>query len=191
MRKVLVFNNVSLDGYIADEKGDMSWAHNQDPEWLAFTAENAKGQAEMLFGRITYEMMAGWWPTPQALQSMPGVARAMNEAPKVVFSRTLDSATWQNTRLVKGDPAAEVGKMKTQPGPGMLVMGSGTIVSQLTDANLVDEYQIVLHGIALGRGKKMFDIREKTPLALMKTRVFKNGNVVLWYEPPRASPLPS
>jgi dihydrofolate reductase len=182
MRRVLVFNNVSLDGYIADEKGDMSWAHKQDPEWLAFTADNAKGQAEMLFGRVTYQMMAGWWPTPQAIQSMPGVARAMNEAPKVVFSRTLGEASWQNTRLVKGDPAAEVRKMKTETGPGMLVMGSGTIVSQLTDAGLVDEYQLVLHGIALGRGKKMFDVREKTPLALTKTRVFKNGNVVLWYE---------
>ncbi len=182
MRKVLVFNNVSLDGYIADEKGDMSWAHKQDPEWLAFTSENAKGQAEMLFGRVTYEMMAGWWPTPQAMQSMPAVARAMNEAPKVVFSRTLEKATWQNTRLVKGDPAAEVRRMKAQPGPGLLVMGSGTIVSQLTDADLIDEYQLVLHGIALGRGKKMFDVRERTPFALVKTRVFKNGNVVLWYE---------
>ncbi len=185
MRKVLVFNNVSLDGYIADEKGDMSWAHTQDPEWLAFTSENAKGQAEMLFGRITYEMMASWWPTPQAKQSMPDVARAMNEAPKVVFSRTLGKATWQNTRLVKSDPVAEVRRMKGETGPGLLVMGSGTIVSQLTDAGLVDEYQIVLHGIALGRGKKMFDIRERTPLALTKTRVFKNGSVVLWYEPTR------
>ena len=132
MRKVLVFNNVSLDGYIADDKGDMSWAHKQDPEWLAFTSENARGQAVFLFGRITYEMMAGWWPTPQAVQSMPDVARAMNESPKVVFSRKLEKATWQNTRLVRDDPAAEVRRMKAQPGPGLLVMGSGTIVSQLT-----------------------------------------------------------
>jgi dihydrofolate reductase len=183
VRKVLVFDNVSLDGYIADETGDMSWAHSQDPEWLAFTSENAKGQAEMLFGRVTYEMMAGWWPTPRAAQAMPDVARAMNEAPKVVFSRTLDEATWRNTRLVKGDPAAEVRRMKAQPGPGLLVMGSGTIVSQLTDAGLVDEYQLVLHGIALGRGRKMFDLRDRARLALVKTRVFENGNVVLWYEP--------
>jgi dihydrofolate reductase len=182
MRRVLVFNNVSLDGHIADEKGDMSWAHNQDPEWMEFTSENAKGQAEMLFGRVTYEMMAGWWPTPQALQSMPAVARAMNEAPKVVFSRTLGKAAWQNTRLVEGDPVAEVRRMKAETGPGMLVMGSGTIVSQLTGAGLVDEYQIVLHPVVLGRGKTMFDVREKTPLALAKTRVFKNGNVVLWYQ---------
>jgi dihydrofolate reductase len=184
MRKVLVFNNVSLDGYIADEKGDMSWAHTQDPEWLAFTSENAKGQAEMLFGRVTYEMMAGWWPTPQAAQAMPDVARAMNEAPKVVFSRTLDTAAWQNTRLVKDDPVAEVRRLKAQAGSGLLVMGSGTIVSQLTGAGLVDEYELVLHPIALGRGKRMFDIRDQARLTLMKTRVFKNGNVVLWYQRP-------
>jgi dihydrofolate reductase len=127
--------------------------------------------------------MAGWWPTPQALQAMPDVARAMNEMPKVVFSRTLEEATWQNTRLVKTDPAAEVRRMKAQPGPGLLIMGSGTIVSQLTDAGLIDEYQVVLQPVVLGRGKGMFDVRGKTPLALGKTRVFGNGNVVLWYEP--------
>jgi hypothetical protein len=69
MRKLTVFNNVSLDGYFTDSSGDMSWAHKQDPEWAAFTAENAGGEAELLFGRVTYEMMASFWPTPQALQN--------------------------------------------------------------------------------------------------------------------------
>lgn len=183
MRRLMVFNNVSLDGYIADERGDMSWAHQQDPEWLAFTSENAKGQSEFVFGRRTYDLMAAWWPTPQALQAMPDVARVMNATPKVVFSRTMEKAAWQNTRVVKDDPAGEVRRMKAAPGPDLLVMGSGTIVSQLTEAGLVDEYQVVLHGIVLGRGNGMFDVREKTPLALKKTRVFGNGNVVLWYEP--------
>jgi dihydrofolate reductase len=73
--------------------------------------------------------------------------------------------------------------MKATPGPDMVIMGSGTIVSQLTEARLIDEYQVVLHAVALGRGKGMFDVREKTPLALKKTRVFANGNIVLWYEP--------
>jgi len=185
MRKVIVFNQLSLDGFIADEHGDMSWAHKQDPEWTAFTSENASGEAVLVFGRVTYDLMAGWWPTPQALQSMPDVARRMNELPKVVFSRTLKEAAWQNTRLVKGDPAAEARRMKAEAGPDMVIMGSGTIVSQLTDAGLVDEYQVVVNGIALGRGRRMFDVREKTRLTLKKTRVFKNGNVVLWYEPAR------
>jgi dihydrofolate reductase len=179
----MVFNNLSLDGYIADENGDMSWAHRRDPEWDAFTSENASGEAEMLFGRVTYDMMAGFWPTPQAREAMPDVARAMNEAPKVVFSRTLEKPAWQNTRLVKGDLAEEVRRMKAQAGPGMLIMGSGSIVSQLTDAGLIDEYQVVVHPIVLGRGRGMFDVRDKTRLTMKKSRVFGNGNVVLWYEP--------
>jgi dihydrofolate reductase len=178
----MVFNNVSLDGYIADESGDMSWAHSQDPEWAAFTSENASGGAEMLFGRRTYELMAGFWPTPQAAQSIPDVARAMNEMPKVVFSRTLEKADWQNTRLVKDDLPGEVRRMKAQPGPGLLVMGSGSIVAQLTDEGLVDEYQVVVHPVVLGRGRGMFDVREKTALVFKKARTFGNGNVVLWYE---------
>jgi dihydrofolate reductase len=179
----MVFNNLSLDGYIADENGDMSWAHRRDPEWDAFTSENASGEAEMLFGRVTYDMMAGFWPTPQAREAMPDVARAMNEAPKVVFSRTLEKPAWQNTRLAKGDLAEEVRRMKAQAGPGMLIMGSGSIVSQLTDAGLIDEYQVVVHPVVLGRGRGMFDVRDRTRLAMKKSRVFGNGNVVLWYEP--------
>lgn len=182
MRRLSVFNNVSLDGYIADENGDMSWAHKQDPEWASFTAENASGEAELLFGRVTYDLMVGFWPTPQAREAMPDVARAMNEMPKVVFSRTLEKPGWQNTRLVKGDPADEVRRMKAEPGPGMLIMGSGSIVSQLTDAGLIDEYQVVVHPVVLGRGRGMFDVREKASLAFKKARTFGNGNVVLWYE---------
>jgi dihydrofolate reductase len=183
MRRLMVFNQLSLDGFIADEMGDMSWAHKQDPEWIAFTSENASGEAELVFGRVTYDLMAGWWPTPQALEIMPVVARRMNELPKVVFSRTLKEARWQNTRLVKGDPAAEMRRMKAEAGPDMVIMGSGSIVSQLTDARLIDEYQVVVNGVVLGRGRSMFDVRDKTRLTLKKTRVFGNGNVVLWYEP--------
>src|SRR5881275_1885693 len=105
MRKLLVFNNVSLDGYFKDQNGDMSWAHNQDPEWQSFASENASGGAggELLFGRVTYEMMLRFWPTPQAQQSLPVVAERMNNSPKIVFSKTLEHANWNNTRLVKAD----------------------------------------------------------------------------------------
>lgn len=74
MRKLTVFNNLSLDGYFTDGSGDMSWAHSQDPDWLKFTSENASGDAELLFGRVTYELMASFWPTPQAMQIAPSVA---------------------------------------------------------------------------------------------------------------------
>jgi dihydrofolate reductase len=184
MRKLIVFNNVTLDGYFTDKSGDMSWAHKQDPEWNAFIGENASSGGELLFGRITYEMMASFWPTPQAMQSLPVVAEGMNNSPKVVFSRTLDEAPWNNTKLVKGDLAAEVRKMKNQPGKNIAILGSGSIVAQLAQEGLIDEYQIVLNPIALGNGRTMFDgIKKKLALKLTKTRAFSNGNVFLTYEP--------
>jgi dihydrofolate reductase len=184
MRKLTVFNHISLDGYFVDAKGDMSWAHSQDPEFMAFTSENASGESEMVFGRVTYDMMAGFWPTPQAHEAMPDVAEAMNKMPKVVFSRTLDKAAWRNTRLVTGDPAVEIRRMKDETGPDLIIFGSGTIVSRLTQARLVDEYQVVLNPIVLGSGRTMFEgVEDKLNLTLTNTRPFKNGNVVLWYEP--------
>jgi dihydrofolate reductase len=186
MRKLIVFNNVSLDGYFAGENGDISWAHsgNDDAEWNAFVAENASGGGQLLFGRITYELMAGYWPTPQAIKNDPVVAEGMNSMPKVVFSRTLEKASWNNTKLVKSDIAAEIRKMKKEPGEGMAILGSGSIVSQLAQEGLIDEFQIVVNPVVLGKGKTMFDgISEKLNLKLTKSRTFSNGKVLLCYEP--------
>jgi dihydrofolate reductase len=184
MRKLVVFNQVTLDGYIADINGDMSWAQKQDAEWNTFVHENARGGGELLFGRITYELMTSYWPTPYAMQNDPIVAERMNNLPKVVFSRTLDKASWNNTKLVKGDLAAEIRKMKKEPGENMVIFGSGSIVSQLAPEGLIDEYQIVLNPVVLGKGKTMFEgIKEKLTLKLTKTRTFGNGNVLLCYEP--------
>lgn len=186
MRKLIAFNHISLDGYFVDGSGDFRWASkgSDDPEFSAFVAENASGGGELVFGRVTYSLMASYWPTPIADQHMPEVAKAMNASPKVVFSRTLDKAEWNNTRLLKGDLAAEVRKLKEEDGPGMCVLGSGTIVSQLAAAGLIDEYQVVLDPVALGSGRSMFDgIPTPLSLKLTKTRVFKNGKVFLCYEP--------
>ena len=139
MRSLIVFNHVSLDGYFVDKKGDMRWAHQQDPEWNEFVAGNARGGGVLLFGRVTYEMMASYWPTPMAAQNSPAVAEHMNNLQKVVFSRTLDKVSWKNTRLVKGDLATEVRKMKQESGEGLVIMGSGTIVSQLAQEGLIDD----------------------------------------------------
>jgi len=187
MRKLVVFNQVTLDGYIADAHGDMSWAHKDDAEWNAYGAENARGGGVLLLGRITYDLMAGYWPTPAARANAPAVAEAMNGMQKVVFSRTLKQASWQNTTLVGGrgvDIAVAVRKMKREPGPGMAILGSGSIVAQLTQAGLIDEFQIVMNPVVLGNGKTMFEgLKEKVTLKLTKTRAFGNGNVVLCYEP--------
>ena len=184
MRKLLVFNSVTVDGYFTDMKGDMSWAHKQDPEWNEFVAENSKSGGELLFGRVTFQLMESFWPTPMAAQQFPEVADQMNKLPKVVFSRTLDSVSWQNTRLLKGDLVEEVRKLKQESGPDMVIMGSGSIISQLAPENVIDEYQIVVNAIVLGSGRTMFDgMKERLNLKLTKTRSFSNGNVLLCYEP--------
>jgi dihydrofolate reductase len=190
MQRLVVFNSVTLDGYFSGVNGDISWAHsgNKDAEWDAFVADNASAGGTLLFGRITYELMASYWPTPEAMKNDPVVAERMNTLPKVVFSKTLDKASWSNTRLVKGGMGAETRKMKKQPGNGMTILGSGSIVSQLTQGGLVDEYQFVVNPIILGEGRTMFDgIKEKLALKLTRTRAFANGNVLLCYEPERGA----
>lgn len=187
MPKLIVFNQVSLDGYFTGDKGDLGWAHNrdaQDVEWHSFVKENAKGGGVLVFGRVTYEMMAGYWPTPAAQKNDPVVAEQMNALPKIVFSRSLDKAEWRNTRLVKGDPAAEMRKMKEAPGQDMVIMGSGTIVSQLAQAGLIDEYQLVVIPVALGKGRTMFQgITKMLAMKPTRTRTFQNGRVLLCYQP--------
>lgn len=184
MRKLIVFNNVSLDGYFVDANGDMSWAHSNDAEWNAFTAENAGGSGVLVFGRVTYDMMASFWPTPMAMEMMPEVAAGMNSMPKIVFSRTLSEASWNNTRLVKSDVVAAMRKLKQEPGPDMVILGSGSIVSQFAQEGLIDEYQIVVHPLVLGKGRTLFEsVKEKLPFKLSKSRAFGNGNVLLCYEP--------
>ena len=183
MRKLAVFNTVSLDGYFVDDKADMSWAHKQDPEWNAFVQGNAGGRGELVFGRVTYDMMASFWPGPQAMQMMPEVAAGMNAMPKVVFSRTMEKASWNNTRLFKGDLADEVRRLKQESGPDMVILGSGSIVAQLTSAGLIDQFQVVISPIVLGKGRTMFEgVADRPRLKLIRTRAFENGNVVLWYE---------
>jgi dihydrofolate reductase len=183
MRRLVVYNQLSLDGYFVDANGDMSWAHKDDPEWNAFVSENVRDEGPLLLGRVTYNLMAAFWPTPIASETMPEVAERMNALPKVVFSRTLDQVSWRNTRLVKGDLVTEVRTMKRESGPDMTILGSGSVVAQLAQGDLIDEYHIVLNPLALGNGRTMFDgIQGRLLLKLTATRAFSNGNVVLRYE---------
>jgi len=186
MQKLTVFNHVSLDGYFVDAAGSMHWAHAGmlDPEWNAFVAENATGDGALVFGRVTYDLMASYWPTPMAKQNDAHIADRMNTLPKIVFSRTMDKASWNNTKLVKGDLAAEVRNLKQESGDGMVILGSGSVVSQLAEAGLIDAYQFVVNPIILGKGRTMFEgVKDKLDLKLTKTRAFGNGNVFACYEP--------
>ena len=182
MAKLIVFNTVSLDGYFTDADSDMSWIHSQGKEWDDFVSGNAQGGGILVFGRVTYEMMAGWWPTPAALKAFPAVAAGMNRAEKYVFSKKLKKTDWSNTTILRGDPAEEIAALKKKPGPGLAILGSGSIVSRAAAAGLVDEFQMVMYPIVLGKGKTMFEgIPERIPLKLAGTRAFKNGNVLLRY----------
>jgi dihydrofolate reductase len=186
VRKLVVFNSVTLDGYFAGKDGDISWAKTHtDPEFNAFVEENAKSEGQLLFGRITYEMMTSYWPTPRAMQNDPVVAERMNHLTKIVFSRTLQHASWNNTKVMKGDLAEAIRQMKKEPGNDMVILGSGSIVSQLSQQRLIDEYQIVLNPVVIGAGRTMFDgVQQKLPLKLTRTRTFsRSGNVLLAYEP--------
>jgi dihydrofolate reductase len=184
MRRLYVFNNVSLDGYFTDANSNMSWAHQPDAEFSEFTQSNAQGGGALVFGRVTYDLMIKFWPTPMAMQSYPIVAERMNSAEKIVFSRTMDRAAWNNTKVVNGDIVAEMRKLKERAGGDMVIMGSGSIISQFTEAGLIDEFQIVLCPIVLGAGRTLFGgVTTRPSLKRTHSRTFKNGNVFLRYEP--------
>jgi dihydrofolate reductase len=186
MRKLSVFNQVSVDGFFRTTDGDIGWMKERqgdDPEFRAFIGGNASGASVLLFGRKTYEMMASFWPTPMAAEQFPEVAKGMNAAPKIVFSKTLKKATWNNTTLIGGDLVGEVRKLKGAPGDPLVILGSGSIVGQLARAGLVDEYQILVFPVVLGAGVSMFAGADKLiDLKLESTRAFKNGTVFFVYE---------
>jgi dihydrofolate reductase len=181
MKKLTVFNLVTLDGYFAGQGGDITW-HNVDEEFQELANEASNSGNTLLFGRVTYELMASYWPTPEAIKNDPIVARGMNSAAKIVFSRTLNKVDWNNTKLVKNDMLSEIRKLKQESGKDLTVLGSGSIVSQLAQERLIDEYQILLNPVVIGKGKTMFEgVKDRFSLKLTKTRVFGNGNVLLNY----------
>ena len=187
MAQLHAFIMTSVDGCYADPRGDMSFAHagKEDAEYQEYVQGNARGGGMLLFGRVTYELMIQYWPTPAALQQNPIVAERMNAGPKAVFSRTLKSASWNNTTLLKGELTAEVQKLK-EGDRDITTLGSGSLVTQLANAGLVDELTIVVIPVILGGGKRVFDgLTDPRGLKLTKTRSFKNGKVVLSYEPAR------
>lgn len=183
MRKVIMFNMVTLDGFIAGPHGEIDW-HNVGEEFNQFAIDQLNGAGGLLFGRVTYDLMAGYWPTPDAITSDPLVANLMNQLPKVVFSRKLDKAAWQNTRLVKDDAVGEVAKLKQQPGNDLFVFGSANLAATLIQNDLIDEFRLMVNPVILGSGKPLFqNIRQPLKLKLLRTQPFRNSNVLLVYQP--------
>ncbi len=129
-------------------------------------------------GRKTYQMMEAFWPTPMAAQQMPLVAKGMNAAKKYVASRTI-VPTWNNSHLLEGDLVSAVRELKASDGPGITVLGSGSVAAQFGEAGLVDEYQLVIVPVALGAGRTVFT--KACKLRLVDQRAFRCGNVVVTY----------
>jgi dihydrofolate reductase len=187
MRKIVMFNLVSVDGLFAGTKGEIDW-HNYDDEMGTHSVEQLKSLGALIFGQTTYELMASYWPTPDGITSEPVVAGIMNTIPKIVFSETLkeveDGPLWKNVTVFHEIKPGEIIKMKEQEGGDIAIFGSGTIVQQLTNLGLIDEYRLIVNPLILGNGKPLFrDIQNKLNLKLLNTRVFKNGNVLLCYQP--------
>jgi dihydrofolate reductase len=177
-----VHDVVNVISYYKGPKEDISW-HRHGAEENEYAAGNLRSGNTLLFGRVTYEMMAGYWPTPVAIRNDPIVAEGMNNAEKIVFSRTLKEIEWNNTRLVKDNIVDEIKKMKQQSGKDMTLLGSGSIVTQFARQGLIDEYQIMVDPVVLGRGTPIFKgIKHKLDLKLTSTRTFKSGVVLLCYQ---------
>ena len=184
-RKIIVFNMLSVDGYFEGLNRDINW-HNVDEEFNDFAIEQLNTVGTLLFGRVTYQLMESYWPTPDSLQDDPIVEGLMNQIPKFVFSKSLKGVNWQNTTLVKGDAAEAVTSLKELPGKDMFVFGSGEFVSYLAQHDLIDEYRLIFSPIVLGKGNSMFkNLNERIQLKLVNSRVFSSGNVLLYYQPIR------
>src|SRR5437867_1283554 len=145
MRKVFLFNMVTLDGFFEGPNHDIDW-HNTDEEFNEFSIAQMNEIGTLLFGRVTYQLMASYWPTQVAVESDPVVAEKMNSTPKVVFSRTLHSAEWNKTRLAR-DAAQEITKLKQQDGKDMAIFGSANLLASLIPLGLIDEFRIMVNPV--------------------------------------------
>ncbi|RYY00660.1 MAG: dihydrofolate reductase, partial [Gammaproteobacteria bacterium] len=151
MATVSVFNFMTLNGFYKGIKNDISW-HQHGDEEAGFSEENLKRGSILLFGRVTYELMAGYWSTKAAKQGFTKLADGMNNAEKIVFSRTLTATNWENTRLVRHEAVDEIHRLKASGKKNMTILGSGSLASQCADAGLIDEYQLMIDPVAIGEG---------------------------------------
>ena len=183
MAIISVFNFTTLNGFYKGPNQDISW-HKHGVEEEQFSAEGAKAQTILLFGRTTYKMMASFWPTPQAMKLYPETAEGMNASEKIVFSNRLKTVDWENTTIMNGDIIRKMKNLKKKSKKDFTILGSGSIISQFADAGLIDVYQIMIDPVAIGKGTPMFKgIEKELNLKLTDTRMFKEtGIVMLTYE---------
>jgi dihydrofolate reductase len=183
MRKIYSFHVITVDGYYEGPNGEFDWPVVDD-EFNEFAIEQLDETGALLFGRVTYEGMASYWPTPAARESDPQVAGRMNDHPKIVVSRTLEKVEWAPTQLIRDDVAGQLGKLKQQDGKDIGLFGSSDLTVSLLRMGLLDEVRIMVHPVALGEGKSLFRTADsRIALKLQRVRQFRSGNVMLYYQP--------
>jgi dihydrofolate reductase len=185
MKKLSVFNHISIDGYYAGPGGEIDWFQSvHEEEWNRYAARrfDLSGNS-LMFGRKTYSMMHGWWPSPAAREMDPRMAEVMSTSPKIVFSTRLkrcsEEPNWKNIRLLHGIDREEIRSIKRKE--SITILGSGTIVQQLMAIGLVDEFTLIVVPVILGRGKPLFKGIERASLRLVEEKRFRNGVILLRY----------
>ncbi|MEP6733771.1 MAG: dihydrofolate reductase family protein [bacterium] len=194
MRRIVMFDRVSADGYFSAPDGNLNWTVPDDEIDKSGT-ESMPDSDAMLFGRKTYKQFESFWPNvlstsgtapdPHAAGRNSPALHAMavwiNDATKIVFSKTLQDVTWKNSRLIKEFDPRVVEAIKNEPGKDIMIFGSGTIVSELTRHGLIDEYHFVVSPTLLGEGKTLISGVPLKQLALLEAKPYTSGNVVLRY----------
>jgi dihydrofolate reductase len=183
MRRIIASEGVTLDGYFSDAEGGIDW-QSLDADFNAYSIELLDEVDTILLGRTTYDELGAFWPTASGEQYDPEIARRMNAHMKVVISSSAVNLSWQNSRQLTGDLVGGISQLKAEPGKDIALLGSGTIVAQLTNAGLIDEYRLQLNPVILAAGKALFGaVRNRCDLRLVGTRQFGGGGILLRYEP--------
>jgi dihydrofolate reductase len=179
MRQVVLQMGISIDGYVASDRGHPGASVPEDAELIRWKLDRVAKAGAHLMGRTTYQEMAAYWPS-----STEPYAAPMNDIPKVVFSKTLSQASWPTTRIARGDLAAEIAALKEEPGPDVIAFGGASFAAALAARDLIDEYCLAIQPVALGGGQALFaELPAALPLELIEARSFECGVVVHVYRP--------
>lgn len=180
MRKVIVEMSMSLDGFVAPAKGAPDHrALSEDPALKRIKLDWLRQAGTHAMGRVTYNEMAAHWPV-----STDDYAAPMNDLPKVVFSKTLERADWNDSRVARGDIAEEISALRREPGGDIIAWGGASFAQELARRGLVDEYRLVINPVALGNGLPLFkDLSEPIDLQLVEARTFATGAALHVYQP--------
>jgi len=183
MRKIIVLSYLTLDGFTASKGGGSKWLvwDNGVDEYYKETQRTAD---TIFFGRTSYESLKDYWSTSKSSGEDTGMIEYINETKKIVFSKSMKTADWNNSSLLCEIVPDEIEAIKNEPGKNIIVIGSGSVVSQLENVKLIDEYRFISIPVVLGEGKPYFEnLDDKLELELIETKSFECGSVLHRYQP--------